>query len=122
MFGQEDQDGDQIKLLEELELNQPKAVSASKGRAEQELRVTIFACPGNASQRRDEYRIQGTTALVGKTSLTASFSRAHQVGDIYQISFDREQLDVAHRNLERIWAACNSRTKRATRSPCPVTT
>lgn len=85
---------EQFQLFEELELNQPRNVMKSKDKDDQEIRATVHVDPGNVSDRTGD-RLTGTTVKVGKATMTATFSRPLRVGDVYLVTFERADLDVA---------------------------
>ena len=82
-----------FKVLEELELNQPKDVMEVRCVDEVEVKSTIWVEPGNASDR-DGHKLVGMSSRIGKMNVTTVFSRPLRVGDVYRITFDKEALDL----------------------------
>ena len=81
-----------FKVLEELELNQPKDVVDARCVDEVEIKVTVWVEPGNSSERSDQ-KLVGTSSRVSRMSVTTVFPQPLKVGDIYRITFDRDALD-----------------------------
>ncbi len=82
-----------FKVLEELELNQPKDVMEIRCIDEVEVKSTIWVEPGNASDR-DGHKLVGMSSRIGKMNVTTVFSRPLRVGDVYRITFDKDVVDV----------------------------
>lgn len=89
--GQEDES---MKLLEELELSHPEEVSEKRIHKSFKLKSKCWVRPGNLSQR-DEFNLEGCTDQVSGNDLEAVFTRPLAVGDIYQVSFDSEVLNLS---------------------------
>ena len=70
-----------FKVLEELELNQPKDVMEIRCIDEVEVKSTIWVEPGNASDR-DGHKLVGMSSRIGKMNVTTVFSRPLRVGDV----------------------------------------
>ena len=89
-----------FKVLEELELNQPKDVMEIRCIDEVEVKATVWVEPGNASDR-DGHKLVGMSSRIGKMNVTTVFPRALRVGDVYRVTFDKDSLD-----LEPCYALC----------------
>ncbi|MEM7203831.1 MAG: hypothetical protein AAF628_26445 [Planctomycetota bacterium] len=82
-----------LELVEELELNTVEEIADARKHDTLQLKVPTTLDAGNASQRGDELR--GTSQEVSSAGMTGTFGRPVLVGDIYWLSFDRAELDVA---------------------------
>ncbi len=91
---------DSFKVLEELELNQPKSVMEVRCVDEVEVKAKVWVEPGNASDR-DGFKPEGMSSRIGQLSLTTLFQVPLRVGDVYRVSFDRDSLD-----LDPAYAVC----------------
>ncbi len=89
-----------FKVLEELELNQPKAVMEVRCVDEVEVKAKVWVEPGNASDR-DGTKLVGVSSRIGQLSLTTVFPQPLRVGDVYRVTFDRDSLD-----LDPTYAVC----------------
>ncbi|MHC4077298.1 MAG: hypothetical protein ACYST0_02520 [Planctomycetota bacterium] len=83
-----------FKVLEELELNQPKDVVEARRVDEVEIKVTVWVEPGNSSERSGQ-KLAGTSSRVSRMSVTTVFPQPLKVGDIYRVTFDRDSLDLS---------------------------
>ena len=86
-------DQDSLKVLEELELNQPKSVMEVRCVDEVEVKAKVWVEPGNASDR-DGQKLVGMSSRIGQLSLTTVFPQPLRVGDVYRVTFDRDSLDL----------------------------
>ena len=83
-----------VKVLEELELNQPKEVLEVQCVDEIEVRATVWVEPGNFSDR-DGHKHVGMSSRISEESLVTVFQAPLRVGDVYRVTFDKELLDLA---------------------------
>ena len=83
-----------VKVLEELELNQPKEVLDVQCVNEVEIKATVWVEPGNSSDR-DGHKHVGVSSRISEKTLVTVFPTALRVGDVYHVTFDRDSLDLA---------------------------
>ena len=83
-----------MKLLEELELSHPEEVSEKRIHKSFKLKSKCWVRPGNLSQR-DQFQEEGCTEELSAKDVLAVFARPLAVGDLYQISFDSEVLNLS---------------------------
>lgn len=87
-------DNTSLEALSELEKNTPDAVKGLRAHERLSIRSKVVAEPGNASDRLS-MKVQGVTGDLSASGCQVLFPLPLGVGDIYRISFDRTQVDVA---------------------------
>lgn len=80
-------------LIDELALSSSDAVKKLRGQARQSLRVKVFVEPASMSARNG-IRFQGITGDISTGGTQILLARPLAIGDVYQISFEREELDI----------------------------
>ena len=82
-----------FELLQELEKNIPEEIVRQRAGYRHPVKAKVTLQSGNASELLD-YKIQGVTGDVSTGGVSALFPLPVQVGDVYRLEFDRQQLDL----------------------------
>lgn len=85
---------DAFDLLQELEQNASEEVRQQRAHFRVVVKSTLILRPANASER-SKFEMKGVTGDLSEGGCQALFSIPIRVGDIYQLQFDREVLDLA---------------------------
>ena len=80
-------------LIEELARSSNDAVKKLRGHTRRSFRVKVFVEPASLSAR-DGQRFQGVTGDISQGGMQILLARPLAIGDVYQISFDRKELDI----------------------------
>ena len=80
------------ELIDELSKNTADAVKQMRETTRLEVRIKVFVEPGNISAHQG-VRFQGITGNISAGGTQILLARPLQIGDIYQVSFDRSELD-----------------------------
>ena len=80
-------------LIEELARSSNDAVKQLRGHTRRSFRVKVYVEPASLSARSGQ-RFQGVTGDISQGGSQILLARPLAIGDIYQISFDREELDI----------------------------
>ena len=80
-------------LIEELAKSSSDAVKQLREHSRRSFRVKVFVEPASLSAR-DGQRFQGVTGDISSGGSQILLARPLGIGDLYQISFDRKELDV----------------------------
>lgn len=91
---------DQVELLREMEQSKPDSVKKLRAHTRVSIQSRIIAQPGNYSDRL-KLKLQGMTGDISPGGCQTLFSMPISVGDIYLISFTREEID-----LSPVYARC----------------
>lgn len=84
---------DADSLIDELSKSSSEAVKKLRGHARQSLRVKVFVEPASMSARTG-VRFQGVTGDISSGGTQILLARPLSIGDVYQISFERNELDI----------------------------
>ena len=85
---------DSLAAIAEVDGNTQESICRIRAHERFTLKTKVVAQPGNVSQRR-ELKIQGVSGDISAGGCCVLFPLPLNVGDIYQLIFDREVLDVA---------------------------
>ncbi|UCG15472.1 MAG: PilZ domain-containing protein [Phycisphaerales bacterium] len=85
---------DAFDLLQELEKSASEEMRQQRAHFRVVVKSTLILRPGNASER-SKFEMEGVTGDLSEGGCQALFSTPIRVGDIYQLQFDREVLDLA---------------------------
>lgn len=88
-------------LLQELEQQTPEAIRRQRSSERQSIKIGVQIRPGNASDRVAGADVEGVTGDVSTGGCRLMTSRPLRVGDVYQLRFDKQELD-----LPIIYARC----------------
>lgn len=88
-------------LLRELEQQTPEAIRKQRSSERQDISVSVCIRPGNASDRLTIPDVDGMTGDVSTGGCRVMTSRPMNVGDVYQLRFEKGELD-----LPIIYARC----------------
>lgn len=80
-------------LIDELAKSSNDAVKSMRGHTRRSLRVKVFVEPASLSARTG-VRFQGVTGDISSGGTQILLARPLAIGDLYQVSFDRAELDV----------------------------
>lgn len=80
-------------LIDELSKSSSDAVKKLRGQKRQSLRVKVFVEPASMSARNG-LRFQGVTGDISSGGTQILLARPLAIGDVYQISFERTELDI----------------------------
>ncbi len=80
-------------LIDELSKSSSDAVKKMRASTRQSYRVKVFVEPASLSAR-DGQRFQGVTGDISTGGSQILISRPLSIGDVYHISFDRDEFDV----------------------------
>ncbi|MGJ8637506.1 MAG: PilZ domain-containing protein [Phycisphaerales bacterium] len=80
-------------LIDELSKSSSDAVKKLRSQARQSLRVKVFVEPASMSARNG-VRFQGVTGDISSGGTQILLARPLAIGDVYQISFERSELDI----------------------------
>ncbi len=80
-------------LIDELSKSSSDAVKKLRSQARQSLRVKVFVEPASMSARNG-VRLQGVTGDISSGGTQILLARPLAIGDVYQISFERSELDI----------------------------
>lgn len=81
------------ELIDELAKSTSDAVKKLRGQARQSIRVKVFVEPASMSARNG-VRFQGITGDISTGGTQILLARPLAIGDVYQISFERDELDI----------------------------
>jgi c-di-GMP-binding flagellar brake protein YcgR len=87
-------------LIDELAQGTPDAIKKLRHHTRLSIRVKVIVEPASLSHR-DGVRLQGVTGDISAGGTQILLARPLRIGDLYQVSFDREQLD-----LPSVFALC----------------
>lgn len=93
-------DSDAEALIDELSQSTPEAVKKMRSHTRLSIRVNVVVEPASLSHRTG-VRLQGITGDVSAGGSQILLPRPLNIGDVYQISFDREKLDIPN-----VYALC----------------
>ncbi len=80
-------------LIDELSQSTPEAVKKMRSHTRLSIRVNVVVEPASLSHRTG-VRLQGITGDVSAGGTQILLPRPLNIGDVYQVSFDRQTLDV----------------------------
>ena len=80
-------------LIDELAQSSSDAVKKLRGHVRQSMRVKVYVEPASMSARSG-LRYQGVTGDISSGGTQILLARPLAIGDVYQISFEREELDI----------------------------
>ncbi len=80
-------------LIVELSKSSSDAVKKLRSQARQSLRVKVFVEPASMSAPNG-VRFQGVTGDISSGGTQILLARPLAIGDVYQISFERSELDI----------------------------
>lgn len=81
-------------LIDELSASTPDAVKKMRSSTRLSIRAKVTVEPGSLSHR-DGVKLQGVTGDVSAGGMQVLVARPLRIGDIYQVTFDRKEFDVA---------------------------
>lgn len=84
----------QLALLEELELNRGDEIRTRREHPDFRVQVEVVVRPANLSMR-DTLSVEGRSVAMQRIGVTCLLRHAVLVGDLYQLTFDRDSLDVS---------------------------
>ncbi len=84
---------DANELIKELEQSTPESVKNLRAHARISVRVQVTVQPASLSER-DGVRLQGVTGDVSSGGTQILLARPLRIGDLYQLTFDRAELDI----------------------------
>ncbi|MEE9393462.1 MAG: PilZ domain-containing protein [Planctomycetota bacterium] len=87
-------DPDTVELLVELERNVPEAIKAQRSSTRITIKARVEAFAANIRDRQNR-GVVGVTGDISEGGCQILFSRPICPGDIVQLVFDRETLDLA---------------------------
>jgi len=87
-----DHGADADELIDELSKSTSEAVHAMRQSTRVEMRVKVFVEEASLSMR-DGTQLQGVTGDISIGGLQVLLVRPLRIGDVYQVSFDRESFD-----------------------------
>ena len=93
-------DDDVLESLADFERNTSDSVKRSRTSTRVRVKSKVVAQPGNSGDRL-KFKIQGVTGDVSTGGCQILFPIPLRVGDIYWLTFDRQQL-----KLDSIFARC----------------
>ena len=85
---------DAERVIAELEANTSEAVKAQRCATRVSVRATVTVEPASLSHRSGT-KLRGITGDVSERGCQLLLAKPLLVGDIYEIAFDRDSLDVA---------------------------
>ena len=91
--GSEGQDQDAIEVLHEMEQSTPDAVKRLRAHTRLSVRARVIVEPANMTERHT-WRIQGVTGDVSEGGAQILLPRPLGVGDVFWLTFDRQELDI----------------------------
>ncbi len=80
-------------LIDELAQSSSEAVKKLRGHVRQSMRVKVYVEPASLSARNG-VRYQGVTGDISSGGTQILLARPLSIGDVYQISFERDELDI----------------------------
>lgn len=80
-------------LLQELEQSTSDEMRRQRTHFRLQVKTQVIIQPGNVSDRL-KFKMQGTTGDLSEGGCRVLFPLPVRVGDIYQLEFDRKQLDL----------------------------
>lgn len=80
-------------LIDELSRSTPEAVKKMRSHTRLSIRVNVVVVPASLSHRTG-VRLQGITGDVSAGGTQILLPRPLNIGDVYQVSFDRQTLDI----------------------------
>ncbi len=80
-------------LIDELAQSSSEAVKKLRGHVRQSMRVKVYVEPASLSARNG-LRYQGVTGDISSGGTQILLARPLAIGDVYQISFERDELDI----------------------------
>lgn len=86
-------DRDTEGLIEELAKSSNDAVKKLRTHTRQSMRVKVIVEPASLSARNG-LRFQGVTGDISSGGTQILLARPLSIGDLYQVAFDREELDL----------------------------
>lgn len=86
-------DEDAIDMLQELERNTSDEIRRQRTHFRLDIKTRVVLQPGNASELL-KFKLQGTTGDLSEGGCRLLLPMPVSVGDIYRLSFDRQQLDL----------------------------
>ena len=89
-----------FEMLHELEQNRTEDIRRQRAHFRLAVKVGVTLSPGNASDLL-KFKMKGTTGDVSEGGCCILFPMPVQVGDVYRIEFDRQQI-----NLPLTFARC----------------
>ncbi len=81
-------------LIDELAQSTPEAVKKMRSQTRLSVRAKVIVEPASLSHR-DGVKLQGVTGDISTGGTQILVARPLGIGDVYQISFDRTEFDVA---------------------------
>lgn len=88
-----DSAADANELLDELSQSTSEAAESMRQSTRLDVRVKVYVEPGSLSMR-DEKPLQGITGDISVGGTQILLARPLRIGDVYLISFDREEFDL----------------------------
>jgi c-di-GMP-binding flagellar brake protein YcgR len=95
-----DNAADASELLDELSQSTSEAVKSMRQSTRMDVRIKVFVEQASLSMR-DGTQLQGVTGDISVGGSQILLARPLRIGDVYQISFDREEFD-----LPPVYAVC----------------
>lgn len=80
-------------LIDELAQSSSEAVKKLRGHVRRSMRVKVYVEPASLSARNG-LRFQGVTGDISSGGTQILLARPLAIGDVYQISFERDELDI----------------------------
>ena len=80
-------------LLQDLGRNTPEEIRRQRAHFRLAVKTAVILQPGNASDQL-RFKLKGTTGDISEGGTSILFPLPIQVGDIFRLQFDREQLDL----------------------------
>ncbi len=91
--GESFNDDNAFDLLQELERNTPDEIRRQRAHFRIAVKAHVTLQPANASQML-KFKMQGTTGDLSEGGCRILFPLPVNVGDLYRLEFDRQQLDL----------------------------
>lgn len=86
-------DSDTEALIEELAKSTPETIKRMRNHTRLSVRVKVYIEAASLSERNG-VRLQGVTGDISVGGTQILLPRPLRIGDVYQVSFDREEFDL----------------------------